>query len=39
VLFGVIFYNMPAGLVLYFTVNAVLSTIEVKFIRRRLAAH
>ena len=38
VLFGVIFYNMPAGLVLYFTVNAVLSTIEVKFIRRRLAA-
>lgn len=39
VLFGVIFYNMPAGLVLYFTVNAVLSTIEVKFIRRRLAAN
>lgn len=38
VLFGVIFYNMPAGLVLYFTVNAVLSTIEVKFIRRRLNA-
>lgn len=38
VLFGVIFYNMPAGLVLYFTVNAVLSTIEVKFIRRRLAS-
>jgi YidC/Oxa1 family membrane protein insertase len=38
VLFGVIFYNMPAGLVLYFTVNAVLSTIEVKFIRARLAA-
>ncbi len=38
VMFGVIFYNMPAGLVLYFTINAVLSTIEVKFIRRRLAA-
>ncbi len=38
VLFGLIFYNMPAGLVLYFTVNAVLSTFEVKFIRRRLAA-
>ncbi len=38
VLFGLIFYNMPAGLVLYFTVNAVISTIEVKFIRRRLAA-
>jgi YidC/Oxa1 family membrane protein insertase len=38
VLFGLIFYNMPAGLVLYFTVNALLSTIEVKFIRARLAA-
>lgn len=38
VLFGVIFYNMPAGLVLYFTVNALLSTLEVKFIRARLAA-
>jgi YidC/Oxa1 family membrane protein insertase len=39
VLFGLIFYNMPAGLVLYFTVNAVISTIEVKFIRRRLNAN
>jgi membrane protein insertase Oxa1/YidC/SpoIIIJ len=29
---------MPAGLVLYFTVNALLSTLEVKFIRKRLAA-
>lgn len=38
VLFGVIFYNMPAGLVLYFTVNALISTLEVKFIRKRLAA-
>jgi YidC/Oxa1 family membrane protein insertase len=37
VLFGVIFYNMPAGLVLYFTVNAIISTLEVKFIRKRLA--
>ncbi len=36
VIFGVIFYNMPAGLVLYFTANAILSTLEVKFIRRRL---
>ena len=37
VLFGLIFYNMPAGLVLYFTVNAIISTLEVKFIRKRLA--
>lgn len=36
VVFGLIFYNMPSGLVLYFTVNAVLSTIEVKWIRHRL---
>ena len=36
VVFGVIFYNMPSGLVLYFTVNAVLSAIEIKFIRRKL---
>lgn len=37
VMFGLIFYNMPAGLVLYFTVNAIISTLEVKFIRKRLA--
>jgi YidC/Oxa1 family membrane protein insertase len=36
VLFGVIFYNMPSGLVLYFTVQAVISTLEIKYIRRRL---
>jgi YidC/Oxa1 family membrane protein insertase len=36
VLFGVIFYNFPSGLVLYFTVNAVLSTIEIKMVRRKL---
>ena len=36
VVFGVIFYNMPSGLVLYFTVNAVLSTIEIKMVRRKL---
>lgn len=34
--FGVIFYNMPAGLVLYFTVQALLSAIEIKIIKRRL---
>ncbi len=36
VIFGVIFYNMPAGLVLYFTVQAVLSTIEIKMVKRKL---
>ena len=36
VIFGVIFYNMPAGLVLYFTVNAILSTIEIKLVKRKL---
>lgn len=36
VIFGVIFYQMPAGLVLYFTVNAVLSTIEIKMVKKKL---
>jgi YidC/Oxa1 family membrane protein insertase len=36
VIFGVIFYQMPSGLVLYFTVQAVLSTIEIKLVKRRL---
>ena len=36
VIFGVIFYNMPSGLVLYFTVQAVISTLEMKYIRRKL---
>jgi YidC/Oxa1 family membrane protein insertase len=36
VVFGVIFYNFPSGLVLYFTVNAVLSTIEIKMVRKKL---
>jgi YidC/Oxa1 family membrane protein insertase len=36
VLFGVIFYNMPSGLVLYFTVQAVISTLEIKYIKRKL---
>jgi YidC/Oxa1 family membrane protein insertase len=36
VLFGVIFYNFPSGLVLYFTINAVLSTIEIKMVRKKL---
>jgi YidC/Oxa1 family membrane protein insertase len=35
-LFGVIFYHMPAGLVLYFTVNAILSTIEIKMVKKKL---
>ena len=39
IVFGFIFYNMPSGLVLYFTANAVLSTIEVKFIRRKLGVN
>ncbi|TVR41186.1 MAG: membrane protein insertase YidC [Planctomycetota bacterium] len=36
VLFGVIFYNMPSGLVLYFTMSALISTIEIKWIRYKL---
>lgn len=36
VIFGVIFYAMPAGLVLYFTVNAILSTIEIKMVKKKL---
>jgi membrane protein insertase Oxa1/YidC/SpoIIIJ len=36
VVFGVIFYNMPAGLVLYFTANAIFSTIEIKWVKRKL---
>jgi len=36
IIFGVIFYNMPAGLVLYFTANAIISTIEVKWVRMKL---
>ena len=39
VLFGVIFYNFPSGLVLYFTINAVLSTIEIKMVRKKLGIH
>ena len=38
VIFGVIFYNMPAGLVLYFTANAIISTIEIKWVRWKLGA-
>jgi YidC/Oxa1 family membrane protein insertase len=34
--FGIIFYNMPAGLVLYFTLQAVLSALEIKMVKRRL---
>ncbi|MEK7414509.1 MAG: membrane protein insertase YidC [Planctomycetota bacterium] len=34
--FGLIFYNMPSGLVLYFTVQAVISTLELKYIRAKL---
>jgi YidC/Oxa1 family membrane protein insertase len=36
VVFGAIFYNMPSGLVLYFTINAILSTIEIKMVKRKL---
>jgi len=36
VLFGVIFYNMPSGLVLYFTIQAVISTLEIKYIKKKL---
>jgi YidC/Oxa1 family membrane protein insertase len=36
VMFGVIFYNMPSGLVLYFTIQAVISTLEIKYIKRKL---
>ncbi len=36
VLFGLFFYNMPAGLTLYFTVQAVLSTIEIKMVKKKL---
>ncbi|MCS6970710.1 MAG: membrane protein insertase YidC [Planctomycetota bacterium] len=36
IVFGIIFYNMPSGLVLYFTVQAVISTLEIKYIRKRL---
>ncbi len=36
VVFGGVFYNMPAGLVLYFTVNAILTTIEIKMVKRKL---
>lgn len=36
VIFGFIFYNMPSGLVLYFTANAVFSTIETRFVKWKL---
>jgi YidC/Oxa1 family membrane protein insertase len=36
VIFGVVFYSMPAGLVLYFTVNAILSTLEIRYVKRKL---
>jgi len=36
VIFGVIFYAMPSGLVLYFTVNAILSTLEIKYVKKKL---
>jgi YidC/Oxa1 family membrane protein insertase len=35
-IFGLIFYNMPSGLVLYFTVQAIISTVEIKYIKRKL---
>lgn len=36
VIFGVIFYNMPSGLVLYFTANAIISTIEIRMVKKKL---
>jgi YidC/Oxa1 family membrane protein insertase len=36
VIFGVIFYQMPSGLVLYFTVQAVISVLEMKYIKKKL---
>jgi YidC/Oxa1 family membrane protein insertase len=39
VVFGLIFYAMPSGLVLYFTANAALSTLEIKLVRRKLGLH
>ena len=36
VIFGVIFYNMPAGLVLYFCCSAILGTLEMHYIRRKI---
>ncbi len=39
VIIGLVFYNMPAGLVLYFTVQAVLSAVEIRVIKRRLGMH
>jgi len=36
VVLGAIFYNMPSGLVLYFTINAILTTIEIKMVKRKL---
>jgi YidC/Oxa1 family membrane protein insertase len=36
VIFGFIFYNMPSGLVLYFTANAIISTIEIKLVKKKL---
>ena len=39
VLFAIIFYNMPSGLVLYFTCSALIGTIEMKYIRKRLGVN
>jgi YidC/Oxa1 family membrane protein insertase len=37
VIFGIFFYNMPTGLVLYFTCSALLGALEMKWIRYRLS--
>lgn len=36
VIFGLIFYNMPSGLVLYFTCSALIGTLEMKYIRKKI---
>ena len=35
VVFAFIFYNMPAGLVLYFTVSAIFGLLESVYVRKR----
>jgi YidC/Oxa1 family membrane protein insertase len=36
VVFGLIFYSMPAGLVLYFTISMALSMVETRYVRKKL---
>ncbi len=36
VIFGVFFYNMPAGLVLYFVCSSLIGALEIRYIRKKL---